>query len=83
MQKAFRVLLCLCLVGLLGGFFICTTSPDNVPIGVVVTVVGCLFGLSSIIPAGKLIQQREKEKNDRIKRLEVEVETLKKNQERG
>ena len=62
MQKAFRILLCLCLIGLLCGFFICTTSPNNVPVGIAVTVVGCLFGFCAIIPAGKLIQQSEKEK---------------------
>ena len=64
MQKAFRILLCLCLIGLLGGFYICTTSSDNVPVGVAVTVVGCLFGFSAIIPAGNLIQQRERRKSN-------------------
>ena len=77
MQNAFRILLCFCLIGLFSGFFICTTSVNNVPIGIAVTVIGCIFGLSAIIPANKLIQQKEKEKEDRIRRLEEEVEALK------
>ena len=81
MQKAFRILLCLCLVCLLGGFFICTTSVDNVPYGAAVTVVGCVFGVFAIIPAVKLIRQREKVHEERIKRLEDEIEALKKNQQ--
>jgi hypothetical protein len=47
---------------MLGGFIICATSPDNVFIGITVMVIGGLFAFFAIIPAAKLIQQRDKQK---------------------
>jgi len=47
---------------MLCGFIICTTGPDNVFIGIAVISIGCLFAISALIIAAKLIQQQRKQK---------------------
>jgi len=75
-SRLFVILCCLALICSLGGFYLCTTAPDNVFIGLSLSIIGPLAALYAMIPLSRHIYRQ---KEDRIKRLEEEVELLKKN----
>lgn len=74
--KQTRVLLCFSALSLIG-FCIAAFSVDTVFIGIGLIVIGVLFAFAAIIPATKLIQMKSKQNDEKIKRLEEEVEKLK------
>lgn len=74
-----KISLGLFFVSMIVGFYICTTSPSNVFIGSTISLTGAvIFGAITITIALRIIQSHNKEKEDRIKNLEREVENLKK-----
>jgi membrane protein YdbS with pleckstrin-like domain len=60
---ATRILLCVGIVVALIGTFICTTSPDNVFLGIAVIAVGALCFLLALIPTFRLLLQRKQMQN--------------------
>ena len=55
------------------------SSPDYIFIGLAMLALCVVFYMVALILISKQIQLNNKQKDDRIKRLEEEVETLKKN----
>ena len=76
--KKCKVLLCGAFICLLSGFYICTISTNTVFIGVAVMGIGAVVALSALFPAVKVVQLKNEEKGNRIKKLEEAVELLKK-----
>jgi len=66
------------IISILAGFWIIAAGPDSVALGIAVMLTGVFaFGIVSITAALKMTQLKNQEKEDRIKRLEEEVELLK------
>jgi len=59
------------------GFFLGTTNIVNAPIGLVIMIVGIIFQLAALICAIRLAKKQAEEKENRLKKLESEVEILK------
>ena len=78
--KTIRVLIVVFIVFILTGTGFAASSPDNGFLGIAIMLVGAVIGVFSAIYSMKLTAMRKERQDDRIKRLEEEVEALKKNQ---
>ena len=66
MKKIILILICISLICVITGFYICTISTDTVFIGLGVIIAGAIVSLVALIPTAKLIKQQKiiKEKID-------------------
>ena len=61
-----RVLLCVVLVCLVSGFYICTIGPNAVLFGIAVIGIGMIFALLALVTALKIVWLRNEGKKNSI-----------------
>lgn len=73
-----RIFICLANIFLIGGFFVAALNTKTVFIGIALTSVSIILLLVALMFALKMYELQNKRKEDRIEKLEKEVEQLKK-----
>jgi hypothetical protein len=77
-QKQIIIFSCLMIASMVAGFIVCASSPSNVFYGIAIMLGGCfIFGCITVISSIKMMHLKEQAKEERIKILEDEVESLK------
>jgi divalent metal cation (Fe/Co/Zn/Cd) transporter len=78
LRARIRILTLIAGLLMLTGFIIFTQSPNNIVVAVAFNVVAIALLMVALVCALKLYQLEKEQKDDRIKKLEEEVELLKK-----